>query len=134
VTEASSPSMPSSLSPAERSSVDAFMRRLLRVDTVEGGAKAAQAAMSSSILVSAVRCVLTYLVIPLLQPMAHAFGTVSRPLSVLLCLLGGFMSIRSMRRFWATDHPKRWAYTAFASVLLTYLAYGLVTDVAHILS
>jgi len=124
------------LAPTSGPAADRFVRRVLRVGDEHraGAARDAQGAMSTSIFVSAVRCILTYLVIPVAEPTAHVFGTVSRPLSIVLCVLGMTMSVRSMRRFWIADHPKRWAYTAFASVMVVYLGYGLVTDVVHLAS
>lgn len=132
--DTSAPSMSTSAPARQRASADDLMRRLLRVGGARSSAKAAQSAMSTSIFVSAVRCILTYLVIPVLQPVAHVLGLVSRPLSMVLCVLGAYMSTRSMRRFWATDHPKRWAYTAFAAVLISYLAYGFLTDLDHLVA
>jgi len=109
------------------------MRQLLRVEPSNDpqAVKAAERAMSSSILISGIRCLLTYLVIPLAGPTA-ILGGFSRPLSALLCVLGAYMSVRSMRRFWRSNHRYRWAYTAFAACIIVFLAYGFVTDVVHL--
>lgn len=115
---------------------DRFMRKLLRVgDQVDPAALlGAQQAMSKSILVSAVRCTITYLLIPLLGGTVALLDAFSAPLSIALCLFAGFMSIRSMRRFWIANHPKRWAYTAFASVVLVALTIGIAVDITRIVN
>lgn len=115
---------------------DRRMRALLRVgDQVDPGALlGAQQAMSKSILVSAVRCTITYLLIPILGGAVGLFDVFGPVLSIALCLFAGFMSIRSMRRFWIANHPKRWAYTAFASVVLVALAIGITFDVVRLVT
>ena len=128
--------------PADATSVEPFtpldrrMRTLLRVgDQVDPSALlGAQSAMSKSIFVSALRCTITYLVIPLLGSTIAVLDAFSAPLSIVLCLFAGFMSIRSMRRFWIANHPKRWAYTIFASVVLVALTVGIVVDVLRIIN
>ena len=84
--------------------------------------------------VSAIRCTITYLLIPLLGSTIGLLDVFSAPLSIALCLFAGFMSIRSMRRFWIANHPKRWAYTAFASVVLVALTVGITVDILRLIN
>jgi amino acid permease len=111
------------------------MRRLLRVDATPNAKVARQGtrAMSTSILISGIRCLLTYLVIPIAGPAIHLAGSVGRPLSIALCFIAAFYSVRSMRRFWESNHRYRWAYSTFALIVIAYMTYGVVTDVAHLL-
>ncbi len=90
--------------------------------------------MSRSILVSAVRCIITYLVVPVAVPALGVLDVVAAPLSIALCALAAFMSVRSVRRFFLADHPKRWAYTTFAAVVLVFLAVAVAADIATIAS
>ena len=115
---------------------DRRMRKLLRIgDQVDPGALlGAQSAMSKSILVSAVRCTITYLLIPLLGSTVALLDAFSAPLSIALCLFAGFMSVRSVRRFWIANHPRRWAYTIFASVVLVSLTIGICLDIVRIVN
>ena len=59
-----------------------------------------------------------------------AFGAHENPGfgEVLINLGVALLSVRSMRRFWIANHPKRWAYTAFASVVLVSLTVGIIVD------
>jgi hypothetical protein len=122
--------------PVQFTPTDLFMRKLLRIgDEVDPGALlGAQKAMSKSILVSAIRCTITYLLIPLLGSTVALLDAFSAPLSIALCLFAGFMSVRSVRRFWLANHPKRWAYTIFASVVLVSLTIGVALDIARIVT
>jgi hypothetical protein len=120
--------------PVSGGPADEFMRRLLRVTpaTNPRAAREATRAMSSSIFLSAVRCLLTYLVIPVAGPAVHLANGVGRPLGIALCFLAAFFSIRSMRRFWTANHKYRWYYTTFAIIVLAYMAYGVSTDIAYL--
>ncbi len=124
----------SATEPVRFTPADRRMRAILRVgDQVDPAALlGAQKAMSKSIMVSAIRCTITYLLIPLLGSTVALLDAFSAPLSIALCLFAGFMSIRSMRRFWIANHPKRWAYTAFASVVLVALTIGIGADIVRI--
>ena len=126
----------SATEPVRFSPADRRMRAILRVgDQVDPSALlGAQSAMSKSILVSAVRCTITYLLIPILGSTIGLLNVFAAPLSIALCLFAGFMSIRSMRRFWIANHPRRWAYTAFASVVLVALTIGITFDVLRLLN
>jgi hypothetical protein len=121
---------------ADRPAADRFMRRLLRIEGAPepGAVFGAQKAMTNSILVSAVRCTITYLVIPILTPILGVLDVLSVPVSIVLCTLALVMSSRSLRRFWKADHSKRWHYTALVVVVWAFLIFALVNDVAQIVS
>lgn len=121
---------------AVRPAADRVMRRLLRVEgAAEPGAVfGAQQAMTSSIVVSGVRCTITYLVIPILTPILGVLDVLSVPVSIVLCTLALVMSSRSLRRFWKADHAKRWHYTALVAVVWAFLVFALADDVSHLVS
>jgi hypothetical protein len=110
------------------------MRRLLRIegDAEPSAVLGAQRAMTSSILVSAIRCTITYLLVPVLTPIVGVLDLVDAPLSLVLCCLAFFMSSRSLRRFWRADHSKRWHYTALVVVVWSFLAVAVVRDIGQI--
>ncbi len=110
------------------------MRRLLRIEgnPDPGAVLGAQRAMTSSIMVSAVRCMITYIVVPILTPIIGILDLVDAPLSLVLCCLAFFMSGRSLRRFWRADHSKRWHYTALVVVVWSFLAVAVIRDITQI--
>jgi hypothetical protein len=122
-----------SVEPA-RPAADRFMRRLLRIEgpAEPGAIFGAQKAMTNSILVSAVRCTITYLLIPILTPILGVLDVLSAPISLVLCTVAVVMSTRSLRRFWKADHAKRWHYTALVVAVWAFLAVAMVKDVAQL--
>jgi hypothetical protein len=122
------------VAPIRRSAADQAMRRLLRIsgDAQPGAILGAQRAMTNSILVSAIRCTITYLLVPILTPIVGVLDLVAAPLSIALCAVAFVMSSRSLRRFWLADHSKRWHYTALVAVVWTFLAVAVVRDVAQL--
>ncbi len=109
---------------------DAFMRRLLRVRTGEATRESAQKAFSTSILLSTVRCMLTYVVLPLLKPAVDLSGGVGPVLGLAIGAVSAVAIVISMRRFWAADHRWRWGYTAVGGAILLLLLVQAVGDVA----
>lgn len=118
----------------ERSAADRAMRSLLRIegDAEPGAILGAQRAMTNSILVSAIRCTITYLLVPILTPIVGVLDLVAAPLSLVLCAVAFVMSSRSLRRFWRADHSKRWHYTALVLVVWTFLVVAVVRDVGQL--
>jgi hypothetical protein len=115
----------------DRRGADAFMRRLLRVQGT-GSAKSAENAFGASIAVSTVRCLLTYVVLPLLKPVVDLTGGVGPALGLFLSAVSAIAIVASMRRFWRADHRWRWAYTVIGGGILVLLAVQAVADVVSL--
>ena len=89
---------------------------------------------TTAIVVSGIRCIITYLLIPVLAPIIGLSGAASAPITIGLSLLAIYMGVSGVRRFWIADHRARWAYTAFIGVVMVLLLIGIVVDVRTILS
>jgi multisubunit Na+/H+ antiporter MnhB subunit len=126
---------PGGAPPRERSRADVFMRRLLRVDQAGpvGGA-AAERVFSTSILISATRCLLTYIVLPFVAPILGLAAGVGPALGIVIGVVAIVFNVKSMRRFWRADHRWRWAYTLLATAIIGLLVVLLVHDVSELLS
>lgn len=108
---------------------DRMMRRLLRVDGLDKAASAgAHRAFRTSVLVSAVRCLITYLAIPILVPLLSLSGWVAAPIGIVLCVIAVVNGVVSVRRFWVADHPRRWVYTGFMGVVFAILAVAMFSE------
>lgn len=108
---------------------DRLMRRLLRVSAPDSRAGAgAHRAFRVSVLVSAVRCLIMYVAIPVLVPLFSLAGWVAAPVGVALCLVAVVNGVVSIRRFWASDHPRRWMYTGFMGVVFVILGVAMVLE------
>jgi hypothetical protein len=117
-----------------RPPADLYVRRLLRIPegppAPEG---AAQRAFSVSILVSATRCILTYLVLPFILPIVGFAAGVGPWLGVPIGVVAIVSNFLTVRRFWAADHKWRWAYTGLALVIVSLLLVLMVRDLASII-
>jgi hypothetical protein len=112
------------------------MRRLLRISDAAPAMREVElrSAFSRSMLVSAARCLLTYLVIPfLLVPMGVASG-VGPVIGVPLGALAIVFNVKSIRRFWRADHPWRWAYTAVSTTVIAMLVGLVALDLVRALT
>jgi hypothetical protein len=118
---------------APRPAADAAMRRLLRIPEGQTASEsAAQRAFSTSVLVSATRCILTYLVLPFLLPVLGLAAGVGPAIGIPVGLVAIASNVATIRRFWAADHRWRWAYTALAVTVIVLLLVLLVEDVGSL--
>lgn len=112
---------------------DRLMRRLLRVQAKDRRlASGAQRAFRTSVVVSGIRCLISYLLIPILVPVLSISGWVAAPVGLGLCAVAVVNGVVSMRRFWKSDHPHRWMYTAFMAVVFLILALALTSDLGRL--
>lgn len=116
--------------PAPPSTADAFMYRLLRVRPRTASGRSAERVFSASIAVSTVRCLLTYVLLPLLAPVVDLSGGAAPVVGLLLGAVSATAIVFSMRRFWAASHRWRWAYTIIGGAILVLLVIQAIADVA----
>ena len=109
---------------------DAFMRRLLRVPNRAAPDNAAESVFGASILLSTVRCLLTYVLLPILKPVVDLSGGVGPVLGLVLGTVSAVAIVAAMRRFWAASHRWRWGYTAIGGGILALLTVQAIGDVA----
>ena len=117
----------------DTSPLDAFMRRLLRLPAGTDPGQAAEKVFGASLLVSTVRCLLTYVLLPLLKPVVDLSGGVGPVLGLLIGAVSATAIVFSMRRFWRASHRWRWAYTVLGGGILVLLAVQAVADLAALL-
>lgn len=115
----------------QRSPADQVLRRLLRVegDPVPGAVFDAQNKLRSSLIISGIRCIITYLLVPIVTPILGFMGAVAAPVSIGLSLIAIGFGYNSLRRFWLADHRLRWRYTIFIVVVWVLLVAGIVLDI-----
>ena len=106
----------------DRSNGDLLMRKVLRIDdSAEETNEEAQSAFQKSIIISAIRCTLTYVLIPFVVPVLGFAAAVDAPLGIALSLVAIVSVTYSLRKFFGSDHPRRWQYASLAGVLLARL-------------
>jgi heme O synthase-like polyprenyltransferase len=114
-----------------RSAADRLARQLLRVDQAE---PRALMPLKGSLVISAVRCVITYAIIPAAAPVLTGLGGLAAPIAIVLSVVAAVMAVVSLRRVWLADWSRRWAYTTFILVVLALLATTVVFDVRSLLA
>ncbi|HYU39460.1 MAG TPA: hypothetical protein VEM59_06440 [Acidimicrobiia bacterium] len=118
-----------------RSEADRRMRRLLRLpeDAPRGSILGAQNAFSRSIAISAVRCLLTYVLIPLVGLGAGVSGRVAPAIGLVLGVVSMTAIFFAMRRLFAADHKWRWWYAGIGGTVFVFLLVGTGVDIAALL-
>ena len=111
---------------------DRLARRLLGVTHPTGTSQGAHRAFRVSVVISGVRCLITYLVVPVVIPLVSLAGWVAAPIGIALCTYAVINGIISLRRFWGSDHPRRWQYTGFMAIVFIILAIALVSDLSRL--
>ena len=110
------------------------MRGLLRVGDIvdEHAVFGARRSTTTAIVLSGIRCTITYLLVPILAPFVTVLGTLGAPISIALSSAAIVMGIAGVRRFWIANHRARWSYTTFIGVILVMLCVGIFIDVRTI--
>jgi hypothetical protein len=110
------------------------MRRLLRLpaDRPPASKEAAQVAFSRSVWISAARCLLTYIVLPILGPVVGFSGGVGPLVGLAVGAVSMVAIVASIRRFFASDHRWRWRYTAIGGGILGLLVVQSAIDIGEL--
>jgi hypothetical protein len=118
------------------SPADLRMRRLLRLplDAPKASEVSARQLVERSLLISMVRCLLTYIVLPFVAPILGVAAGVTPVVGLLVGLVAIVANVASVRRFWRADHRYRWHYTALASVIVAALVWLVVADLVELLT
>lgn len=66
----------------------------------------AQNGFSKSIMISGVRCLLTYVLLPFVAPFLHLADSIGPTVGLVVGAVAIAANVFSIRRFWAADH--RW--------------------------
>ncbi len=121
--------------PPVRTAADERMRRLLRIpdDGARASARSAENAFSTSVFISAARCLLTYLVLPILGPVVGLAGNVGPVVGLVVGTVSIVAIVASMRRFFGANHRWRWRYTAIGGTILAFLVVQAAIDIAQLL-
>lgn len=112
------------------------MRRLLRlpVDSPKATEASARKLVEKSLLISMVRCLLTYIVLPFVAPVLGFATGVAPAVGIVVGIVAIVANVASVRRFWRAEHRYRWHYTALAGVIVLALVWLIVADVVGLLT
>ncbi|MGY9072744.1 MAG: hypothetical protein ACKVHU_07335 [Acidimicrobiales bacterium] len=94
----------------------------------------AQRGFSTSIIVSAVRCTLTYVVLPFLTPFIGFLDSVGPVLGLIIGAVAIVANVFSIRRFWRAQHPWRKPITVLHVGMIVLLSFLMVEDLIDVLN
>jgi hypothetical protein len=84
---------------------------------------------SLSIAISAARCLLSYIVLPVLVPLAGPVAGTGPALGIPLGVLALVFDVRAVRRFWMAEHRWRRPITGIYVVVMAMVAALLIHDI-----
>lgn len=90
-------------------------------------------AFSTSVLVSAVRCTLAYVVFPWLLPAFGLAGGVGPGIGLAVGVVAIGFNIASIRRFHRADHRWKWPITGLNCAVIAMLSVLAVIDISDLL-
>lgn len=102
-------------------------------DKVEAD-EAAQRTFSRSILISAVRCTLTYVFFPFVAPLIGLSSRIGPTAGVVIGVIAIVANLFSIRRFHRADHKWKWHMTTLNVAVIGLLVILLFIDVGALLS
>jgi hypothetical protein len=122
-----------------RARIEPVVRRLLVVGeppvTVRGRNEADASAhrlFNVSIALSGLRCLLSYVVFPIVTPALGAAARVGPAIGVPIAVVALVFDVMAVRRFWAADHKWRWGVTGVYLVVMSLVLALLVIDLVHL--
>lgn len=119
-----------------RSRADDLVRSVLRIRDRQANVSDAAVYRSfrRSMLISATRCTLTYVIFPFLLP-AISFGAGVGPvIGIVIGLVAMICDVYTIRRFFQVDHRLRWPVSFVAAGVLTLVGVLVTQDVIHLVT
>lgn len=114
-----------------RSRADLWVWKVLRIKEKPEGVSEASAnkAFQKSMLISATRCTLTYVVFPIIIPLLGILKGVEAPLGIAIGTFAIVCDVFTIRRFFAADHKYRWYFSFIALSIIGLLFVLLAEDI-----
>jgi hypothetical protein len=119
---------------AGRSGADAAVRRLLGVPDGPPAIRedAVHRMFNTSMALSGLRCLLSYIVFPFLLPWLGIAAGVGSVIGIPIALVALTFDVIGMRRFWLANHRWRWVMTGIYAAVMVMVFSLLVADIVHL--
>jgi len=113
-----------------RTKSEALARRILVIpdDAQRLSSAQAQRAFSLAMVLSGLRCLLTYVVLPVLLPLAGAAAGVEPVVGVPIAALALVFDVRGIRRVWLANGRHRWSMTVLYLGVMGLVVFLMVHD------
>ena len=93
----------------------------------------AERVFSKSVVISGIRCLLTYVIFPFVAPLIGITSSVGAVVGVLIGVVAVVFNVLSIRRFFKADHPYKWWASAMNVAVIVLLLVLFVVDSQTIL-
>jgi hypothetical protein len=112
------------------------MRRVLRIPAP--GTRTVRDAVvyrtfSTSMALSGLRCLLTYVLLPVLLPLAGMAASVGPAIGIPVALLALYFDVLGIRRFWLANHRLRKPVSVIYLAVIALVTALLVLDGSHLI-
>ena len=101
-------------------------------DLSDGSLGQAQRSFSLSMLVSGIRCVIAYVVLPFVTPLLGIAPGVGPVLGIAIATVAIAANVFSLHRFWRIQHPWRRAITVLHVSVIGFLLVLIGLDIAEL--
>jgi hypothetical protein len=114
------------------------IRRLLLVPEKQpsassrAGEAAAHRMFNVSIALSGLRCLLGYVVLPVITPALGAAARVGPVIGIPIGVVALVFDVMAVRRFWVADHRWRWGISGIYVAVMAMVLVLLVRDAMHL--
>ena len=88
---------------------------------------------SPSIMLSATRCLLSYIVFPIIAPSVGVLPVIGPAIGIPVGLVALVFDVRAIRRFFLADHRWRWVATALYVTVMAMVSYLVWRDISRLL-
>lgn len=122
--------------PARYTPAEQFMRRLLFIREPDPDVPDDQVnkLFETSILISAIRCTLAYVVFPIFAPALYAASDWGPAIGLTVGAVALVFDVAGMRRFWKADHRWRWPMTGIYACVMVLVVILVVHDIGYLVS
>lgn len=121
--------------PAQRTPAEQFMRRILFIRDPDPTVTGSQVngLFETSILISAIRCTLAYVVFPIFAPALYAASSWGPAIGLTVGAVALVFDVAGMRRFWKADHRMRWPMTGIYTCVMVLVVILVIHDIGYLL-
>lgn len=92
----------------------------------------AQRLFNVSMALSGLRCLLSYVVLPVVTPALGAAARVGPAIGIPIAVVALVFDVMAVRRFWVANHRWRWGISAIYVVVMAMVLGLLVADAVHL--
>ncbi len=114
---------------------DSVSNTSIRPETDEEQASEPEAerVFSKSVVISGIRCLLTYVIFPFVAPLVGLTASTGAVVGVIIGVVAIVFNVLSIRRFFNADHPYKWWASALNAAVIVLLVALFIIDSQTIL-